>query len=63
MGMEEMILVVPKGDDRDNWLHPIYMGNNFSKTLFMHGIITQGMKITVKPDVNVNLKYHLNYLK
>lgn len=63
MGMEEMILVVPKGDDLDNWPHPIYMGNNFSKTLFMHGIITQRIKITVKPDVNENLKYHLNYLK
>ena len=54
-----MILVVPKGDDRDNWPHPMYMGGNISRTLYRHGIITQPLKITIKPDTKMNEKYHI----
>lgn len=58
-GKTEMILVVPKGDDRDNWPHPMYMGGNISRTLYRHGIITQPLKITIKPDTKMNEKYHI----
>ena len=60
-GKNEMILVVPKGDNHDNWPHPLYMGYSISKTLVAHGIVSRDMKIKIKPDVNMNLKYNLNY--
>ena len=62
-GKTEMQLVVPKGDNRDNWPHPKYMGGNISRTLYSHGIISKNIKITVKPDENMNRNYHLGYFK
>ena len=58
-GKTKMVLTVPKGDQNDNWPHPLYMGNRLAKTLYAHGIISQNIKITVKADVNMNLKYRL----
>ncbi len=57
MGMREMTLVVPKGDNIDNWPHPTYMGNNISRTLYMHGIISRPLSITVQPSAEMNKKY------
>lgn len=62
-GKTEMQLVVPKGDNRDNWPHPKYMGGNISRTLYSHGIISKNIKISVKPDENMNRNYHLGYFK
>ncbi len=56
---KELVLHVPKGDNRDNWPHPMYMGKNFSKTLYRHGIITRPIKITIEPDVSMNKKYNI----
>ena len=58
-GETEMVLHVPKGDNRDNWPHPMYMGNNISNTLFRHGIIKKPIKITVQPDTSMNEKYQI----
>lgn len=58
-GKTEMVLHVPKGDNRDNWPHPMYMGNNISNTLFRHGIIKKPIKITVQPDTSMNEKYQI----
>lgn len=63
MEKKEMVLIVPKGDNRDNWPHPKYMGGNISRTLYAHGVISQDMKITIKPDENINKKFHLGYFK
>lgn len=60
-GQTEMTLYVPKGDDHDNWPHPLYMGNNIRNTLFRHGIIhTPNLKITIAVDEDMNRQYHLN---
>lgn len=58
-GKKKMILVVPKGNNHDNWPHPVYMGPNISKTLFTHGIISQMVDISIKPDENMNMRFHL----
>lgn len=58
-GKTEMVLHVPKGDNRDNWPHPMYMGNNISNTLFRHGMIKKPIKITVQPDTSMNEKYQI----
>ena len=58
-GKTEMILVVPKGDNRDNWPHPMYMGGNISKTLHRHGIIRYPISIKIQPDTSMNAKYHI----
>ena len=58
-GKTEMVLRVPRGDQNDNWPHPLYMGTNLSRTLFTHGIISQNIKITIQPDVKMNVKYRL----
>lgn len=60
-GNKEMILTVPKSNTKDNWPHPNYMGSNISRTLYKHGIISQNIKITIKPDIKMNLKYRLGY--
>lgn len=62
-GKKEMVLIVPKGNNRNNWPHPNYMGGNISRTLYAHGIISQDMKITIQPDENLNTKFHLGYYK
>ena len=38
-GKSQMILRVPKGDNRDNWPHAIYMGDRPIRTLYCHGVI------------------------
>lgn len=58
-GKAEMTLVVPKGNDRDNWPHPKYMGGNIARTLYRHGLVTKIMKIEIKPDTEMNVKYHI----
>ncbi|WP_302297319.1 hypothetical protein [Mitsuokella multacida] len=58
-GDTEVILHVPKGDDRDNWPHPMYMGKAFSHTLYKHGLISKPMNITIQPDTQMNEKYHI----
>lgn len=58
-GLTEMTLIVPKGDNRDNWPHPMYMGKNISRTLYRHGVITKQMQIEIKPDTAMNEKYHI----
>ena len=60
-GKTKMTLVVPKGDNKDNWPHPVYMGPNISRTLYTHGIISHDIKITIEFDSKINLKYHLGY--
>lgn len=59
----EMTLMVPKGDNHDNWPHPLYMGKAISRTLFAHGIIHNIIEITIKPDASMNERYHLDYSK
>jgi hypothetical protein len=61
-GKKEMILVVPKGDNIDNWPHPLYMNRNFSRLLYWHGIISKPIQITMQPDVEMNSKYHIPVL-
>ena len=58
-GEKEMTLIVPKGDDNDNWPHPNYMGGNILKTLKAHGIIVCDMRIKIKADSKLNEKYKL----
>ncbi len=60
-GKNQMVLTVPIGDNHDNWPHPLYMGANISRTLYTHGIISKKMEISIKPDENMNRKYHLGY--
>lgn len=58
-GQSEMTLLVPKGDNRDNWPHPMYMGGNISRTLYKHGLISKPLKIKIQPDPSINEKYHI----
>lgn len=62
-GEKEMVLIVPKGDNRDNWPHPKYMGAAVSRTLYTHGIINRQITIKIKPDVSVNKKYNISIPK
>ena len=59
-GKSEVILRVPKGDNRDNWPHPLYMGNVLSRTMYKHGLISKQLKITIQPDLDMNKKYHIS---
>lgn len=54
---ERMILYVPKGNSKDNWPHPFYMGQNISRTLFYHGLISKPVKIKIQPVTDMNTKY------
>lgn len=58
-GDSEVVLRVPKGDDNDNWPHPMYMGKAFSRTLYKHGLTSKPMNITIQPDIQMNEKYHI----
>ena len=58
-GLREMELHVPKGDDRDNWPHPTYMGPAVSRLLYGQGLIPYPIRITVVPDGEMNLRYGL----
>ena len=53
---KEMVLIVPKGDNRDNWPHPNYMGRNICKTLKAHGLIHTDIKIKIQPDETIKTK-------
>lgn len=59
-GENEVILRVPKGDNRDNWPHPLYMGKALSRTMYKHGLISRQLKITIQPDLDMNKKYHIS---
>lgn len=54
-----MVLNVPKGDDNDNWPHPMYMGKNISRALFAHGLISKNITIKIQPDISMNEKYYI----
>lgn len=56
---KEMILHVPKENNRSNWPHPIYIGNGVSRALYRHGIIGNPIKISIQPDTSMNKKYNL----
>lgn len=58
-GKTEMVLRVPKGDNRDNWPHPMYMGGKISRTLYKHGLISRNIKIKIQPDAAMNEQYHI----
>lgn len=58
-GKTEMVLRVPKGDNHDNWPHPMYMGGKISRTLYKHGLISRNIKITIQPDEAMNKQYHI----
>lgn len=62
-GEKEVVLRVPKGDNRDNWPHPLYMGNALSRTMYKHGLISKQLKITIEPDLDMNKKYHISIPK
>jgi hypothetical protein len=53
-GQKEMELIVPKGDNIDNWPHPMYMGSNISRTLFVHGQISKKIVIKIVPNQYLN---------
>lgn len=55
---KHLVLKVPKGDNKDNWPHPFYMGRNISRTLLAHGIISHDIKIKIQPDPEMNRKYY-----
>ena len=58
-GLDKVTVAVPKGDDVDNWPHPLYMGKNISRTLCNHGIISRRIEVTFVPDVRLNARYAL----
>ena len=58
-----MILYVPKGNNIDNWPHPMYMGKRISNTLYKHGLISKLIKIKIQPDETLNQKYNIDIPK
>ncbi len=58
-GLTQVVVTVPKGDDNDNWPHPLYMGENISRTLHAHGLISRRLKVTILPDVTLNARFNL----
>lgn len=58
-GLSEVTITVPKGDDVDNWPHPLYMGKNISRTLNAHGIISRRIEIKIQPDASLNERFNL----
>lgn len=58
-GLNEVTITVPKGDDVDNYPHPLYMGANISRTLHAHGIISRRIKVTIQPDATLNERFNL----
>ena len=59
-GCSEMVLTVPKGDDNDNWPHPMYFGKNIAATMYRHGLISQNLDIEIKADRTVNEEFQLD---
>ena len=58
-GLKRVTITVPKGDDVDNWPHPLYMGENISRTLHAHGIISRRLEVKILPDVTLNERFNL----
>ena len=58
-GLDKVTVTVPKGDDNDNWPHPLYMGKNISRTLHAHGIISRRLEVKILPDVTLNKRFNL----
>ena len=58
-GFKEVTITVPKGDDVDNYPHPLYMGNNISRTLHAHGMISRRLEVKVQPDATLNERFNL----
>lgn len=58
-GARSMELHVPKGDDRDNWPHPNYMGEAVSRLLYGQGLIPYPIGIKIVPDEEMNERYGL----
>ena len=58
-GLTKVVVTVPKGDDNDNWPHPLYMGKNISRTLHAHGIISRRLDVTILPDAKLNERFSL----
>lgn len=57
---KELELRVPKEADEDNWPFPIYMGQSVYDTLKSNGIISNKIKIKIKPDEGMNEELHIN---
>ncbi|MGY5957265.1 Inner membrane protein [Kosakonia sp. BK9b] len=58
-GRKSMTLIVPKGDDIDNWPFPLTRGKEIAETLKSNGVIKNDIDITVQADRAVNEKFHL----
>jgi hypothetical protein len=55
-GKSEAIVLVPKGDDKDNWPFPVYNGKKIENALLDNNIIVRKIKITITPDPSLNEK-------
>lgn len=62
-GQTEIVLRVPKGKSKNNWPHPMYMGNDLSRTLYKHGLISKPIKVIIQPDLAINQQYHIDVPK
>ena len=58
-GLSEVVVTVPQGDGVDNWPHPLYMGENVSRTLHVHGIISRRLEVKILLDVTLNERFNL----
>lgn len=57
---KELSLRVPKEPDGDNWPFPIYMGQSVYDTLKSNRIISNKIKITIKPDFTINQELNID---
>ncbi|WP_458023537.1 hypothetical protein, partial [Kosakonia sp. BK9b] len=51
---KEVVVIVPKGDNNDNWPFPVYEGAFISGALKMHKIIQNDIPIKIQPDPSIN---------
>ena len=58
-GLSEVTITVPKGDDVDNYPFPLYMGQNISRTLHAHGMISRRLEVKIQPDATLNERFNL----
>ena len=59
-GLDKVTITVPQGDaELDNWPHPLYMGENISRTLHVHGIISRRLEVKILPDATLNERFNL----
>jgi len=59
-GQEKMELHIPKTPG-DNWPFGTYGANRFSYSLYEHGIISRPIETIMIQDVEINIKYGMNY--